>query len=234
MGSAYPWCMAEIRYQLQSDLPNAVAWLSGFRKQSNFAMSRALNRIAPEAQKAISGASRSFFDRPTKYVVNAWRYNAKATRDNLMVEVYPEQSREPYLRANIFGGTRGIKPFEARFKGIADTRPPGQVLVPGPRVRRDSQGNVSRGTITGISSRIAPSGRNSVFIGKPLGKDKPWGIYQRMGTKRKPYIRPLFISAPQARYNPIFPVEKIGHTVVERRLERYYEQELAKALATAR
>jgi hypothetical protein len=225
--------MAQLSIQLESELSLAQLFSSKMRKQAAFAMSRALNRIAPEAKGAISGASKKTFDNPTPFIVNAWRYT-KSSKTNLEVVIYPEARREPYLRANITGGLRGIKPFEAKFRSMTLQRPPGNLFVPTRRVKKDSRGNVTKATIGNIISNMRPSGQNSTFVGKPRNSILPYGIYRRMGGTRRPYIRPLFVSVKSADYGRVFPIQEIGHKVVERRLRAYYIDYLEQAIATAR
>jgi len=225
--------MPEINYRVVSDLNKLDLFCKAIRKQSDFAMSRALNRVAFEAKDSISKASSFHFDNPTPFIVNAWRVQA-STKSSLIAIVYPEEKREPYLRANIASGLRGVKPFEGKFGTLGEGQPPGALFVPTRRVRKDSRGNVTKGAITSIIRDIAPSGTGSVFVGKPRNNVLPYGIYRRMGGKRRPYIRPLFISVPKARYERIFPIQDIGHKVVERRLSAYYGEYLEQALATAR
>ncbi|MBM5800000.1 MAG: hypothetical protein FJ077_03985 [Cyanobacteria bacterium K_DeepCast_35m_m2_023] len=225
--------MPTINVRINSDLSILQMFSEKMRKQSAFAMSRALNRVAPEAKASISGASNKHFDSPTPFIVNAWRYT-RSSKTNLEVVIYPEARREPYLRANIASGRRGIKPFEAKFAGLPAQRPPVPLFVPTGKVRKDSRGNVSKGTINTIIKDIAPSGRGSVFVGKPRNNVLPYGIYRRMGSARRPYIRPLFVAVKAASYERIFPIQDIGHKVVERRLRSYYAEFLQQALATAR
>lgn len=228
--------MAQIDATVVWDISEAMKWLSGHKRQGDYALMRALNDVARDAQEALRGASKQYLDRPTPYIQNAWRYQ-KATKGHLSAYLFPEQqTREPYLRANIYGGTRGIKPMEGKFASVASTTPPGERFFPTRYQRRDSRGNVTKGAISKLieSAQAKEQGRNSVFIGKPANSTKPYGIYRRMGEKRRT-LRPLFLLATKPmQYKPIFPVEEIGHKVVERRLQGYFASYLDQALRTAR
>jgi len=222
--------MATITLDIKSELPKAIRWTDTMTKQLPFAISQALNATAFDTRTALGGATRQYFDRPTPFIQNGWRVD-KSSKRNLVAMVFPEAKREPYLRANIRGGRRGTKPFEAKFLGeAAGSLPAGSKLIPAV-VRRNAQGNVSLAAIRRITGQIGATGRNAVFVGTPKGGNRPPGVYQR-GTKGR--LVPLFVAVPSATYRPIFPMEQIGTKVVERRFGTYLRSSLEKALATAR
>jgi len=222
--------MATLTLDIKSELPKAIRWTDALTKQLPFAISQALNSVGFDARTALKGASRTYFDNPTPFIQNAWRVD-KANKRSLMVTVFPEAKREPYLRANITGGRRGIKPFEAKYFGeAAGGLPAGSRLVPAV-IRRNAQGNVSLAAIKRITAQIQGTGRNSVFIGTPTGGSRPPGVYQR-GTKGR--LVPLFVAVPSATYRPIFPITDIGTKVADRRFGQYLRTSLERALASAR
>jgi hypothetical protein len=222
--------MASITLNIKSELPKAIRWTDTMTKQLPFAISQALNSTAFSARDAFKGASQAVFDKPTTFIQNAWRVK-KATKATLTAIVYPEERRRPYLKANIRGGARGTKPFEAKLLGAA-TGPIGSNtrLVPG-AIRRNAQGNVSLATLKKLTSNIGKTGNNSVFIGTPSGGSRPPGVYQRTP---KGGLRPLFIAVRRATYQRRFKIDEIGQKVVQRRFNQYLMSSLEKALATAR
>lgn len=216
------------------DLIRANAMVRVATRQLPFATSRALNDVAFEVKDSLGKASNQVFDRPTTFIKNAWRVQ-KATKQDLVALVFPEAKREPYLRANITGGQRGVKKIEAAFKGVATQKPPADKFFPTSLQKKDSKGNVSRGTLRKIlqSLQSEESGRNTYFIGQPRGKQdvRPYGIYRRMARK----IKPVFLPATQTmKYDAIFDIKGIGQKVVERRFSRYLDQRFNQALRTAR
>jgi hypothetical protein len=222
--------MASITLDIKSELPKAIRWTDQMTKQLPFAISKALNSVGFDARSALKGASRTYLDKPTPFIQNAWRVQ-KSTKRNLVVTVFPEAKREPYLRTNITGGTRGLKPFEAKYLGDGiGNMPANSRLIPAV-VRRNAYGNVGLATLRRISQQVGTKGRNSVFIGKPVGDARPAGVYQRAPGGK---LRPLFIATPQATYRPRFPIGEIGTKVAERRFGVYLRSALEQAVATAR
>jgi hypothetical protein len=222
--------MTTLRLSLDSELPKMQRWTAAMTNQLPFATSQALNSTAFDARKAINGATRQYFDRPTPFIQNAYRVQ-RSTKRSLVAIVFPEAKREPYLRRNVTGGQRGTKPFEAKYLAEASRSVSrGSKLIPA-AIRRNAQGNVSLAALRRISGQVATNGRNSVFIGTPRGGNRPPGVYQR-GTKGR--LVPLFVAVPSATYRPIFPVREIGTKVAERRFGRYLRSSLERALATAR
>ena len=214
----------------QKDLGRATAWSRAVAKQLPFATTNALTSTAFSARDAFKGASQTVFDKPTTFIQNAWRVK-KATKATLTAIVYPEERRRPYLKANIRGGARGTKPFEAKLLGAATGPLGGNTrLVPG-AIRRNAQGNVSLATLKKLTSNIGTTGKNSAFIGTPSGGSRPPGVYQRTP---KGGLHPLFIAVRRATYQRRFKIDEIGQKIVERRFNKYLMSSLEKALATAR
>ena len=224
--------MAQIEAKVDWNAKLVRTWLGAYGKQVPFAIKNALNDVAFEDRKSIGKSAKTVFDRPTAFIVNGWRVD-KATKQNLTAIVKPEAKREPYLRANIKGGQRGVKPYEAAFKGAATTSPPSSKFFPTNYQRKDSKGNVTRGTLSKIidSASKGAKGRNSYFIGRPTGGSRPYGVYQRMAKG----LRPVFLAATrQMTYSPVYPIQEIGGKVVTRRYESYLKRRLEQAIKTAR
>jgi hypothetical protein len=222
--------MATLTLDIKSELPKAIRWTDTMTKQLPFAISQALNSVGFDARTALKGASRTYFDKPTPFIQNAWRVD-KSNKRNLVVTVLPEAKREPYLRANITGGRRGTKPFEAKFLGEASGSLSDSLKLIPAVVRRNAQGNVSLAALRRLSAKIGTTGKGSVFVGTPAGGNRPPGVYQR-GTKGR--LVPIFVAVPSATYRPIFPINDIGTKIAERRFGRYLRSSLEKAVASAR
>ena len=222
--------MATLTLDIKSELPKAIRWTDQMTKQLPFAISQALNSTGFDIRSSLKGASRQYFDNPTPFIQNAWRVD-KSSKRSLVVTIFPEAKREPYLRANITGGKRGTKPFEAKFLGQASSAiPSNSKLIPA-AIRRNAAGNVSLSALKRIQQQIGQPGRNGVFVGTPPGTQRPPGVYQRMARGK---LKPLFIAVPSATYRPIFPIADIGTKVAERRFGIYLRSSLEKALASAK
>ena len=222
--------MASIRLDIKSELPKAIRWTDQMTKQLPFAISQALNSVGFDSRTALKGATRSYFNNPTRFIENAWLVK-KSTKRDLVVTVYPEKKRAPYLKANIEGGRRGRKPMEVKLQSLqVGNMPSGQRFVPAV-IKQNAQGNVTRATIGRIIKNTQTNGRNSVFVGKPLGGARPAGVYQRMPSG---ILRPLFVAVDAASYRPRFPINDIAQKVVERRFGQYLRTSLERAVASAR
>jgi len=222
--------MATLTLDIQSELPKAIRWTDTMTKQLPFAISQALNKVGFDAKDALKGASRQYFDNPTPFIQNAWRVD-KSTKRSLVVTLFPEAKREPYLRANITGGRRGTKPFEAKFLGQASSAIPSDSKLIPAAIKRNAAGNVSLSALKRIQQQIGGQGRGGVFVGTPAGTGRPPGVYQRMARGK---LKPLFVAVPAATYRPIFPIIEIGTKVAERRFGNYLRTSLEKAVASAK
>ena len=219
--------MASITLDIRSELPKAVRWTDAMTKQLPFSISQALNATGFDARTALNGATRQYFDRPTKFVQRSFLVR-KSTKRNLVVDVYPDRKRLPYIGRNITGGVRGQKPFELRLQSMSTgSLPSGNALVPA-AIKTNQNGNVSLAAIKRISKQVATTGPNSVFIGRPTGDARPPGVYQRT---RGGKLKPLFISVEKPAYRPVFPLNDIGTKVAERRFGVYLRQYLASNVA---
>lgn len=208
------------------------------QKQLPFATSLALNALAGGSNKipgskaqnirtALAGASRGYFDQPTKFIQNAWR-TTFASRSNLQVIIHPEEKRVKYLKAHIQGGARTFKGYEAKLLGIGNQRT--QALIPS-FVKRNSAGNVTQGTLGKIISAQSARGAGSVFIGTPRGGARGAGVYERT---RGGALKPLFVAQPRAYYTGKFPLQQTAETVYRRRFNQYLSMALEQALRSAK
>lgn len=222
----------------QKGLARLTSFGQQLGKQLPFATSKALNAVAgglndipgskaANIRTALKGASKGYFDNPTTFIQNAWR-QTYASKRNLQLYVYPEEKRVKYLKANIRGGARTYKAYEAKLMGLG---PQGtQILIPS-FVKRNAAGNVTRGTLGSIIRSVAATGKGSAFVGQPRGGARPYGVYQR--TKQGT-LKPLFVAQSQAIYRPRFPIDQVAQTVVGRRFNGYFMSALEAALRNAK
>lgn len=217
---------------LDADLSEAINWSAALARQMPFATSLALNRTAFDIRQLFNYETQRYFDRPVPFTQRAFLVD-RSTKQNLEAVVYAEARRARYLRFGIDGGLRPQKGLERKFLGQqVGNIPAGAQLRPTGAVRRDSGGNVSLATLRSISSKVAPSGANSVMVGKPRGGARPPGIYQRTTANK---LRPLFIaSSARAGYRPRFPIGQLGTQLAEQRFMGYLISSLEQAIATAR
>ena len=216
----------------------AIKRTQAVQKQMAFATSVALNAIAQGVKSipgsdannirtALAGASKGYFHRPTPFITKGWRAT-RASKSKLEVTIYPEEKRVKYLKAHITGGARTYKGYEAKLLGDAGIST--QALIPS-FVKRNSAGNVTRGTLRKIINAQGQLGAGSVFIGKPTGGNRGTGVYER--TKQGS-LKPLFVAQSKAFYTGDFPLQRTAWTVQNRRFATYFNAALKQALASAR
>jgi hypothetical protein len=204
-------------------------------KQLPFATSQALNSAAFDARSALNGATRGYFNAPTKFTQTAFLVQ-RSKKSDLTAYVYANndsgRSRSRYLRYPIQGGVRAQKGFERFFLGAPNdgTIPPGSVFVPTGNVKLTAQGNVSIPTLKAITKGLSGNARGGFFIGTPRGGNRPPGIYRRSRSQLFAY----FLANPRPAYDRRFPIQDIGSKVIERKFNAYLLSSLEKALATAR
>ena len=227
--------MAQVTATAEWDVDAISAWLSGHQRQLPFVQMRAINDIAFHLKKrSLPGGAKAAFDQPTAFTSSAstWRVK-KATKSNVEALVFPEAKREPYLRANITGGQRGVKPFEAAFEGAGVGSPPADQFFPTKFARRNSKGNVSKATLGKIieDAKAGKTGRNAYFIGKPSNSLKPYGIYRRMART----LRPIYLPATRPlTYQRIYDIGAIADKVIDRQYQGLFEKYLKQAIKTAK
>ena len=220
----------------QKGLEAAGRWSQSVARQLPFATSQALNSVAFDGRTALNGATRSYFNAPTKFTQSAFLVQ-KSTKRNLEAAIYandqPGRNRAKFLRYGIQGGSRTQKGFERWFAGVANdgTVPPGAALVPTGNVKLNAQGNVTQATLKRIGQGLGGNARGGFFIGTPRGSGgRPPGIYRRSRERLFAY----FIAKPRPRYRTRLDLPKIAGKVIERRFNGYLMSSLERALATAK
>ena len=228
--------MSVLNLGVKSNLAAATKWTDTMAKQLRFATSQALNTVAFEARTAVNSSTRQYFDRPTNFTQKAF-FVEKSTKSTLQAIVFAEaakgRDRARYLRYGIQGGTRSQKGFERKFLAelVGSGIPSGAQLVPTSLVKLNASGNVALSTIKFIQKNLNTKGNNTFFVGKPVGGDRPPGIWRRSKYKLYPYF---IATDQQAKYRERFPIGDIVDKVVDRRFGTYFQSSLEKALASAR
>lgn len=196
-----------------------------------YAAATALTRTAKVAEKdALPAAMRASFDNPTPYTLNALRMEP-ATKDSLAATIMVKNkaagvSPENFLAPEVEGGVRKRKRTEAALS-YAGVLSGNRFAMPGKAMEMDAAGNVKGADVKTLlatlkkmrskqareynSDGTARRGRralkNDLFVGKPLGGNRPDGIWRREGSRRRNKIqrgdggtrlRPLFIFTSQA------------------------------------
>ena len=228
-----------IRLDIKSELPTAIKWTNQHTKQLPFSIAQAINAsvqgskfIAGSKQKSalnrLAGSSRRYLDRPKKQTQKGFRATVarKATLTSVIMTKDRPYNMGRYLDQNIFGGDRKQK-YDALFvrHSTAKNIPANSRLVPTTAVKRDRYGNITKTTINKIYKSIGTGNNtgNNIFIGKPIGGNRPAGVYRR---ERNFKLRALFIAQPNASYPAIFPAKKEAEDAIQKTFGIYLRRQL--------
>jgi hypothetical protein len=238
--------MPSVSLDIKSELPTAIKWTNEHTKQLAYSVSQALNASAqgskfiPGSQQksalnGLAGSANRFLDRPKPQTAKGFRATA-ANKRNLSVLITPKDrpwSRNRYLSGNILGGPRAPKPYEVAFaRASKGNIPPGARFVPTGAVKPDRYGNVSRTNIKKILGSVGNTNQtgSNIFIGKPLGANRPAGVYRREKSLK---LRPLFLVESTLNYTARFPAQQIVQQKVQSTFGLYLRQQLAKNVRNA-
>lgn len=212
------------------DFAKAVAWAEAAEKQLPFSTSQGLNKTAFDIRTAFNSGTKSAFHKPVPFTQKAFLVK-KSSKRVLNTSIYAidqqGKDRARYLRFGTAGGTRPQKGFERYFeKGVPNdgTIPSGAYFIPGPHVKINASGNVSRATLKRITKGISGT-KGGFFIGTPRNSNLPPGIYRRSKNNLFPYF---FATTNKPDYSPRFNIQDIGNKVVTRRLLKYTQAALDK------
>ena len=233
-----------LRLDIKSELPTAIKWTNQHTKQLPFSIAQAINAsvqgskfIAGSKQKSalnrLAGSSRRYLDRPKPSTQKGFRATVarKATltsvikpKDGKLGKGY-DQTR--YLSGSILGGYEKLKKYELLFAkhSTAKNIPPNSRLVPTTAVKRDRYGNITKTTINKIYKSIGTGNNtgNNIFVGKPIGGNRPAGVYRR---ERNFKLRALFIAQQSVNYNAIFPAKKEAEGAITKTFGLYLRRQL--------
>ncbi|WP_145517787.1 hypothetical protein [Yersinia mollaretii] len=200
-----------------------------------FALALSATRTAQRAQAAIKQEISRVFDRPTPWILNSTYVLAASKKDPRAVVYAREWGGTPApttLTPQIEGGQRSYKRSEGHLRN-AGYLPNGWQVAPGPGVRKDKYGNISRGQIQQILSGLRAhhdpqqnmkSGqRSEYFVVRPGQRSalQP-GVWLRVG--RQPSLVLTFISPP------VYQQRLDWYGVAQRAGETYLLDELTKAV----
>jgi len=220
-----------IKLDIKSELPTAIKWTNEHSKQLPFSISQALNSVVAGSKflpgskdssivSALRKASKRSFDKPKKFTTDAWRLGNKANKRNLAAQLIPKagkkkgSDREPYLRPQIKGGQRGLKPFEAKLASHPLAKlPAGSRLVPieenfEGKLKIDQYGNVPKSSLNFIYKNVSNKGNRTFLIGTPKNGGRPPGIYWRRRDNTQ--LWKVFKAVSSTSYSPRLRVEQIA------------------------
>ena len=231
-----------IRLDIKSQLPQATKWTNQHTKQLPFSIAQAINAsvqgskfIAGSKQKSalnrLAGSSRRYLDRPKPQTQKGFRATVakKSTLTSVITTKDKPYNMGRYLDQNIFGGNRKQKYDALLVRHTTATNIPGNsVLVPTKNafLKQDKYGNVSKATINKVISAIGTGTTkgNNIFIGKPIGGNRPAGVYMRHNNNKR--LSALFIAQQNANYPAIFPAKKEAEDAIRKTFGMYLRKQL--------
>lgn len=227
------------------DSSKAIAALTAYQsKQLPFATARALTRIAGIVSAFERLEMLKAFDRPTPFTLNSL-YTLPATKQKLYSAVGIKDTTTGgspaarYLTPEIFGGARAQKKSE--FSVTIKVHGQTIYMVPGPGLKLDQYGNVTRARMTQIlaalganldpnfKSKRSKVSQSAYFLGSP-GQGRPQGIWQRSGKR----LLLLFIFTKRPVYKRRFDFFGVANKIVQAQWGRVFADSLSDALKTQR
>lgn len=220
-------------------------------RQIPFATANALNILAEDVRQDLVKEMQKDFDRPTPFTLRAFSVQKAGPRRLTAIVAMRDTSAagtpawKP-LSAEILGGARRMKALERKLSALSG----GQYIVPGRGAKLDQYGNVSRGQIGQILSRlnqmadpaknlsdpttrrlakkglIAKGARSDYFVARSkTGSRRPLGVYQLVGPGQ---VQPVLVFTQK---DPVYKKRFDPDKVVLVGLNRYGASALQRAIA---
>lgn len=242
--------MIEIR--VSDNLKEVTKSLDNFAKrQVPFATARALTRTGKDTANGLKSAFGDVFAGVSPFVANS-PFSTIATKSRLEVIVgVRDQNRgraspADYVKEHFTGGRRGNKPMEKAMQALG-AMPAGWLAIPAAGLKLDRSGNPNRKQVAEILGALKAgmrvfSGRGkrlqevAYFVRPARGAPAPQvrhlrpGIYRRTGTGKDAQLVPMFTFVSQADYSKIIDLPRLTASVVAKRFNAHFVEELAKAL----
>lgn len=211
-----------------------------------FAISVALNETGADLIEANKAHMAEVFDRPTRWTLNAFHFR-RATKQRQFITIErktPARGRH-YLEVQAEGGKRPLTGWEKQIgQRLPYSGNVGYIAAPG--VRRDGFGNIHRGEMQRILSRIGAQtdaasnstkasrkrakGGGAYFVAKPGSRLRP-GVYLREGQD---LTRVLAFDTAAPTYKARYRFDAIMLQKASAILPDRLAAAFARALATAR
>lgn len=214
------------------------------RNQIPFAASQAVNRLAKLALADLQSNMREVFDRPTPFTLRGFYARLGTKRDphgEILARSFAGKGTPAgkYLLPETLGGERSLKRFE-RALGYKD----GEALftVPGRGAPLDQYGNITQAQINKILAALGAEGGlptrgrtkrgETYFLAHSKRDGALLGVYKVVRTG---HVEPVLIFAhAKPEYKIRFRFATVVMDSVKKNSRRVFDEELSKAIATAR
>lgn len=216
-----------MQIKVKADFGPLRALLTGMQRQIPFATAKALTVTANDVKAAQQREMARVFDRPATFTVQYGVGITPARKTDLRSVVFLKRKQAAYLLAQIEGGTRKRKPFEAQFAKEQS----GSIItaVPGRAAALNQQGNLSKATIAKLGREAKSKNKRGVFFATLQGGVS--AIFQRKGRTIEPL---LVFTKERASYRRRFDFFGVAQKTVAANWQRNFDAALRSAIATAR
>lgn len=224
---------------IKDDFIRARAKLSDLdQRQIPFAASQAANRLAKIGLADVQAEMQRVFDRPKPFTIRGFYARLGTKRDphgEILARSYASKGTPAgkYLLPETLGGERHLKRFE-RALGFKT----GEVefTIPGRAAPLDQYGNITQGQINKILAALGQGGKTrkgeTYFLAHSKKDGSLLGVWKVMSTG---HVEPVLIFSKTApTYNVRFRFGSVVMTSVKKNSAQVFDEELRKAIATAR
>jgi hypothetical protein len=230
---------------IKDDFIRARVKLSNLaQSQIPFAASQAANRLAKIGLADVQAEMQRVFDRPKPFTIRGFYARLGNKRDphgEILARSFASKGTPAgkYLLPETLGGERHLKRFERALGFRA-----GEVTftIPGRGAPLDSYGNITQGQINkilaalGAEGGVATRGRTrkgeTYFLAHSKRDGALLGVWKVVGSG---HVEPVLIFSQEApRYHIRFRFGSVVMESVKKNSTQVFDEELRKAIATAR
>lgn len=219
------------------DIRGALQKIGDFRRdQVPYAVSRALNDVARQIQRATPALLEQHLDRPTRFTTApSGMFVTFATKRNLVATVGFKERQAAYLKYQVEGGER---------------RPNRKALRLPSEIKLNEFGNLPARTIATLvaraqadkrltkrqGARLKLSTKTTIFYGDPAD-GRPPGLYQRVplpGSGDNQLIPLIVFPERAAKYQKRLPWYEEARRIARREIGPAFDRAMREAMRTAR
>ncbi|MEJ1470945.1 MAG: hypothetical protein RPU59_07760 [Candidatus Sedimenticola sp. (ex Thyasira tokunagai)] len=194
------------------------------KKQARFASAVALTKTAKIGQAAVQKEIEKSFDKPKPFTVKGV-YVKPARKTDLQAIIGIKPIAAKYLFHQVARKDRAVKGME-RYLRSRRLLPGNKYVVPGPGVKLNRNGNLTRGMVRKILIGAATKG--SPYFAKRIGRIN--GVWLRRGRVLKLVL--IFVDKPV--YQPQLDFYGVLEKVLDKEIRRQFDMAFDNAMRTAR
>lgn len=214
------------------------------KEQIPFAASQAANRLAKTALVDLQDDMKHVFDKPKPFTLRGFYARLGTKRDphgEILARSFAAKGTPAgkYLLPETLGGARSMKRFE---RALGFKTGEAEFTVPGHGAKLDSYGNITQGQINKILAALGAEGGGptrgktkrgeTYFIAHSKRDGSLLGVYRVVSTG---HVEPVLVfTKTQPTYKVRFKFASVVMGSVKRNSRRVFDEELGKAIATAR